>query len=92
MLAPHIRDTLHGTDQDVGFVVGVFSFVALAGRLVAGPLADRRGRNWRFSRLRSAEREPTMSPARKAQEREDAPARLRMNRRSHRAFPLCQSA
>src|SRR5438445_1585315 len=48
MLAPHIRYKLHGTDQDVGFVVGVFSFVALAGRLVAGPLVDRRGRKISF--------------------------------------------
>src|SRR5713226_2412180 len=48
MLAPHIRYKLHGTDQDVGLVIGVFSFVALAGRLVAGPLADRRGRKISF--------------------------------------------
>ncbi|MBS1859402.1 MAG: MFS transporter [Acidobacteria bacterium] len=48
MLAPHVRYALHGTDQDVGFVVGVFSFVALAGRLIAGPLADRRGRKIAF--------------------------------------------
>jgi MFS family permease len=48
MLAPHVRFQLHGTDQDVGLVVGVFSFVALAGRLVAGPLADRRGRKISF--------------------------------------------
>ena len=48
MLAPHIRYTLHGSDRDVGFVVGVFSFVALAGRLIAGPLADRRGRRVSF--------------------------------------------
>jgi MFS family permease len=47
-LAPHVRYTLHGTDQDVGFVVGIFSFVALAGRLIAGPLADRRGRKISF--------------------------------------------
>jgi len=48
MLAPHIRYSLHGSDQDVGFIVGVFSFVALAGRLVAGPLADTRGRKISF--------------------------------------------
>src|SRR5947207_298425 len=48
MLAPHVRYQLHGTDQDVGLVVGVFSFIALAGRLVAGPLADRRGRKIAF--------------------------------------------
>ena len=31
-------------DETVGFVIGVFSFVALATRLISGPLADRRGR------------------------------------------------
>ena len=48
LLAPHIRYDLRGTDQDVGFVVGIFSFVALAGRLISGPLADRRGRKISF--------------------------------------------
>src|SRR4051794_17515119 len=48
MLAPHVRYGLGGSDRDVGFVVGVFSFVALAGRLVAGPLADKRGRKISF--------------------------------------------
>jgi MFS family permease len=43
-LAPHIRHSLGGSDQTVGFVIGVFSFVALAARFVSGPLADRRGR------------------------------------------------
>jgi MFS family permease len=48
LLAPHVRYDLHGTDQDVGLIIGVFSFVALAGRLIAGPLADRRGRKISF--------------------------------------------
>src|SRR5262252_4690598 len=48
MLAPHVRYSLHGSDRDVGFVVGIFSFIALAGRLIAGPLADRRGRKISF--------------------------------------------
>src|ERR1700689_1393022 len=43
-LAPHVRHDLHGSDETVGFVIGVFSFVALACRLISGPLADRRGR------------------------------------------------
>ena len=43
-LAPHVRYDLGGSDQTVGFVVGVFSFVALISRFVSGPLADRRGR------------------------------------------------
>ena len=43
-LAPYVHRDLHASDQTVGFIIGVFSFVALAGRLVSGPLADRRGR------------------------------------------------
>ncbi len=43
-LAPHIRHDLGGSDQTVGFVIGIFSFVALASRFFSGPLADRRGR------------------------------------------------
>ena len=43
-MAPHVRYDLGGSDQTVGFVVGVFSFVALISRFVSGPLADRRGR------------------------------------------------
>jgi MFS family permease len=48
VLAPHIRHDLGGSDQTVGFVIGVFSFVALAGRFFSGPLADRRGRKLAF--------------------------------------------
>jgi len=47
-LAPHIRHDLHGSDQTVGFVIGTFSFVALASRFFSGPLADRRGRKIAF--------------------------------------------
>jgi MFS family permease len=47
-LAPHVRHDLGGSDQTVGFVIGSFSFVALAGRLLSGPLADRRGRKIAF--------------------------------------------
>jgi MFS family permease len=43
-LGPHVRYDLGGSDQTVGLVIGVFSFVALGARLVSGPLADRRGR------------------------------------------------
>src|SRR5437868_13092577 len=43
-LGPHVRHDLGGSDETVGFVIGIFSFVALAGRFVSGPLADRRGR------------------------------------------------
>ena len=44
LIGPHVRHELGGSDQTVGLVIGVFSFVALASRLISGPLADRRGR------------------------------------------------
>ena len=47
-LAPHVRHDLHGSDQTVGFVIGIFSFVALFSRFFSGPLADRRGRKVAF--------------------------------------------
>src|SRR5437016_12816253 len=47
-LAPHVRHDLGGSDQTVGFVIGIFSFVALVSRIVSGPLADRRGRKSAF--------------------------------------------
>jgi MFS family permease len=43
-IGPHVRHDLGGSDQTVGIVIGIFSFVALASRFVSGPLADRRGR------------------------------------------------
>lgn len=48
LLGPHILYDLGGSDQTVGLVIGVFSFVALAGRLMSGPLADARGRKIAF--------------------------------------------
>lgn len=47
-LAPHVRRDLGGSDQTVGFVIGIFSFVALGSRFFSGPLADRRGRKIAF--------------------------------------------
>jgi MFS family permease len=47
-LAPHIRHDLGGSDQSVGFIIGIFSFVALGARFFSGPLADRRGRKAAF--------------------------------------------
>ena len=47
-LGPHIRHDLGGSDQTVGFVIGVFSFVALLSRFFSGPLADHRGRKIAF--------------------------------------------
>jgi MFS family permease len=47
-LAPHVRHDLGGSDETVGFVIGVFSFVALGARILSGPLADTRGRKIAF--------------------------------------------
>ncbi len=47
-IGPHVRHDLGGSDQTVGFVIGIFSFVALASRFISGPLADRRGRKIAF--------------------------------------------
>lgn len=47
-LAPHVRNDLGGSDETVGLVIGIFSFVALASRFFSGPLADRRGRKIAF--------------------------------------------
>src|SRR5215510_13007574 len=47
-LAPHVRRDLGGSDQTIGFVIGVFSFVALWCRPIAGRIADRRGRKISF--------------------------------------------
>jgi MFS family permease len=47
-LAPHVQRDLGGSDQTVGFVIGIFSFVALLSRFFSGPLADRRGRKTAF--------------------------------------------
>jgi MFS family permease len=47
-LAPHVRHDLGGSDLTVGFVIGVFSFVALVSRFFSGPLADIRGRRIAF--------------------------------------------
>ena len=47
-MGPHIVYDLGGSDQTVGLVIGIFSFVALGARLVSGPLADRRGRKIAF--------------------------------------------
>ena len=47
-LGPHVRHDLGGTDQTVGFVIGIFSLVALISRFASGPIADRRGRKVAF--------------------------------------------
>ena len=47
-LAPYIRHELGGSDETVGFVIGIFSFVALGARFFSGPLADNRGRKIAF--------------------------------------------
>jgi MFS family permease len=47
-MAPHVRHDLGGSDQTVGLVIGIFSFVALGARFFSGPLADNRGRKVAF--------------------------------------------
>lgn len=47
-LAPHVRHDLGGSDQTVGFAIGIFSFVSLASRFASGPMADRKGRKATF--------------------------------------------
>lgn len=47
-IGPHVKNDLGGTDQTVGFVIGIFSFVALGSRFFSGPLADNRGRKIAF--------------------------------------------
>jgi MFS family permease len=48
-LAPHVRHDLGGSDETVGFAIGIFSFVALAARFLSGPMADTRGRKTVFA-------------------------------------------
>jgi MFS family permease len=48
-LAPHVRHDLGGSDQTVGFAIGIFSFVALGARFFSGTLADTRGRKTAFT-------------------------------------------
>ncbi|HEX4134050.1 MAG TPA: MFS transporter [Bryobacteraceae bacterium] len=47
-LAPHVRLDLGGSDETVGFAIGIFSFVALGSRFFSGPMADTRGRKNTF--------------------------------------------
>src|SRR4029077_5563982 len=47
-LAPHVRHDLGGSDRTVGFVVGLFAFVAWCSRLFVGRLADHKGRKLAF--------------------------------------------
>lgn len=47
-IGPHVRYNLGGSDRTVGFVIGIFSVVALASRFISGPLADHRGRKLTF--------------------------------------------
>jgi MFS family permease len=48
-LAPHVRLDLGQSDQTVGFVIGIFSFVALGSRFFSGLVADTRGRKNAFA-------------------------------------------
>ena len=44
----HVRYDLGGSDETVGYVIGVFSFVALGARFLSGPMADTKGRKVTF--------------------------------------------
>jgi MFS family permease len=44
LLGPHVKQTLRQSDFVVGLTIGIFSVVALASRVIAGPLTDRKGR------------------------------------------------
>lgn len=48
VMAPHVRHDLGQSDVVLGFAIGVFSIVALAGRLVSGPVTDTRGRKFSY--------------------------------------------
>ena len=49
VLAPHVRHDLGQSDVVLGFAIGIFSIVALAGRLISGPVTDRRGRKYSYT-------------------------------------------
>ena len=49
VLAPHVRHDLGESDVVLGFAIGIFSIVALAGRLISGPVTDRRGRKFSYT-------------------------------------------
>jgi hypothetical protein len=49
VLGPHVRRDLGQSDIVLGFAIGVFSIVALAGRLISGPITDRRGRKYSYT-------------------------------------------
>ena len=49
VLGPHVRHDLGQSDIVLGFAIGVFSIVALAGRLISGPITDRRGRKFSYT-------------------------------------------
>jgi MFS family permease len=49
VLGPHVRRDLGQSDVVLGFAIGVFSIVALAGRLISGPVTDRRGRKYSYT-------------------------------------------
>jgi MFS family permease len=48
VLGPYVRHDLRESDLTLGLAIGVFNFVALASRLIAGPIAGRKGRRIGF--------------------------------------------
>ena len=49
VLGPHVKKDLGQSDVVLGFAIGVFSVVALASRLISGPVTDRRGRKYSYT-------------------------------------------
>lgn len=48
VMAPHVRHDLGQNDVVLGFAIGIFSIVALAARLLSGPITDQRGRKYSY--------------------------------------------
>ena len=49
VLGTHVRHDLGQSDVVLGFAIGIFSVVALAARLISGPITDRRGRKYCYT-------------------------------------------
>jgi hypothetical protein len=57
-LAPHVRNDLGGSDHRIGFVIGIFSVVALFARLFPGRWRTGAGGRSRFLAASEAARLP----------------------------------
>jgi len=48
VLGPHVRRDLGESDVVLGVAIGIFSVVALTGRLLSGPVTDKHGRKYSY--------------------------------------------